>query len=203
MIENPEPLKPTGIMIKMIIVSAIVIVAIGAVAYRSFAVIPFALGVFASAGLNILKLRMLERTVQKVINMENQETGKNLVRLQYHLRYILTGVVLVAIGLIDNFTTPPIVEGSRSYFAAWAAIFPNGPASLLSAPLISVWGAILGIFTMQLSVIMIRFMKPEKDGTNFIKYEDDDELEFSDDADKELIEDNISVDVVNDTNKEQ
>ena len=56
----------------------------------------------------------------------------------------------------------------------WAALFPNGPQSLLSAPLISIWGALAGIFTLQLSVILVRSMKLEKDGDNFIEYSDDD-----------------------------
>ena len=183
--ENHEPLKPTGIMIKMVIVAALIIIVIGAVFYRSLAVIPFALGVFVSSGLNIFKLRMLERTVQKVIHMDDQEAGKNVVRLQYLLRYFLTGIVLVAVGLISNFTSPPPPFSARQwYIGVWEAIFPNAPESLLNAPFISIWGAIAGIFTLQLSVILVRTMKLEKDGDNFIKYEDDEDSEETPDNDE-------------------
>ena len=160
----------------MVLIAALVIIVIGAVFYRSLAAIPFTFGVLITSGLNIIKLRMLERTVHKVVYMEDPEMGKNVVRLQYLLRYFLTGVVLVAVGLIHTYTTPaPFYSSRDAYFGVWAALFPNGPQSLLSAPLISIWGAIAGIFTMQLSVILVRSMKLEKDGNNFIKYDDDDE----------------------------
>jgi len=187
---TPEPLKPSRLMIKMVLIAALIIIAIGAVYYRSLAAIPFALGVLITSGLNILKLRMLERTVQKVIYMEDQEMGKNLVRLQYLLRYFLTGVVLVAIGLIHNFTSPPPFYSDREwYIAVWGTIFPNAPESLLTAPFISMWGALAGIFTLQLSVIIVRSFKLEKDGTNFIKYDDENDEE-TDDADAETNREN-------------
>jgi len=90
---------PSRIMTKMIIVAALIIIAIGAVYYRSFAVIPFALGVIITLSLNIIKIRMLEKTVQKVLEMDDPEAGKNVVRFQYLIRYFLTGIVLVAVGL--------------------------------------------------------------------------------------------------------
>ena len=172
--ESPNPSK---LMRRMIVVSALAIIVIGAVFYRSLAAIPFALGVMVTSGLNIIKLRMLERTVRKVINMDDQEAGKNVVRLQYLFRYFITGVVLVAVGFIYNYTTPPPFYSSReNYFGVWAALFPNAPEALLNSPLISIWGAIIGIFTMQLSVILVRSMKLEKDGDNFIKYDEDGEV---------------------------
>jgi len=157
----------------MVAVAAFVIIVIGALFYRSLAAVPFALGVLITSGLNVLKLRMLERTVLKVVDMDDRETGKNYVRIQYLLRYFLTAIVLVAIGLIHNYTTPPPIYSSRdSFIGVWAALFPNGPEALLGAPLISLWGALAGIFTMQLSVILVRSMKLEKDGDNFIAYDD-------------------------------
>lgn len=190
-----ESPKASKLMIRMVIIAALVIIVIGIVVYRSFAALPFALGVMTTAGLNIMKLRMLTRTVQKVVHMDDQDAGKNVIRLQYLLRYFLTGAVLVAVGLIQNYTTPPPIFSTReSYFAVWAALFQflntNGPESLMSAPLISLWGALAGIFTMQISVILVRSMKLEKDGDNFIEYKDDEEEnsndtdENSDDEDK-------------------
>ena len=170
-----ESPKASKLMIRMVLIAALAIILAGAVFYRSLAAIPFAFGVLITSGLNIIKLRMLLRTIRKVVYMEDPAMGKNVVRLQYLLRYILTGAVLVAVGLIHNYTTPPPFYSSReAYFGVWAALFPNGPQSLLSAPLISIWGALAGIFTLQLSVILVRSMKLEKDGDNFIEYSDDD-----------------------------
>jgi len=174
----------------MVLVSALIIIVIGIIFYRSLAALPFALGVMATAGLNVLKLRMLDRTVQKIIQMDNQETGKNIIRLQYLFRYFITGVVLVIIGLIHNFTTAPEWFSSREwYIPVWATIFPNAPEALLNAPFISLYGALFGIFTLQLAVIIVRSLKLEKDGEHFVNYEDDENdennVENSDNADSD------------------
>jgi len=166
--------NPTALMTRMVLISALLMIVIGVVIYRSLAALPFAFGVIITSGLNIMKIRMLEQTVRKVIEMEDPEAGKNVVRLRYLLRYFLTGIVLVAVGLIHSYTTPaPLYSSRESYLAVWALLFPGGPESLLTSPLISIWGALAGIFTLQLSVILVRSMKLEKDGDNFIKYEDD------------------------------
>jgi len=179
--ESFETPRASGLMIKMVFAAALLIIVIGVVYYRSLAALPFAFGVAITSGLNIIKLRMLEKTVHKVVHMDDQEAGKNMIRLQYLLRYFLTGVVLVAVGLISNYTTaPPIYSNRESYFAVWAILFPNAPEALLNSPFISIWGALAGIFTLQLSVIIVRSMKLEKDGDNFIEYQDDDEDEEND-----------------------
>jgi len=119
-------------MIQMVGAAALVFMLAGAVFYRSPAALPFALGVFIPSALNVLKIIMLDRTVKKVVNMDDPNTGKNYVRLQYLLRYLLTGLVLLAIGLIHTRTDPPVI---------------------------SIWGAVAGVFTMQISVIICRSMK--------------------------------------------
>ena len=173
----------TKLMIRMVAIAALIIILIGIIYYRSLAAFPFALGVMVTSFLNIIKLRMLERTVWKIVQMDDQEAGKNVIRFQYLLRYFITGVVLVIIGLISNYTTQPPVYSSREvYIAVWAWLFPGAPDALKSAPFISIWGAIAGIFTLQLSVILVRSLKLEKDGDNFIKYKDDD-LETGDNED--------------------
>ena len=189
--DNPVSKNPTALMTRMVMISALLIIIIGVVIYRSFAALPFAFGVIITSGLNIIKIRMLEQTVRKVIEMDDPEAGKNVVRLRYLLRYFLTGVVLVAVGLIHSYTTPPPLYSSRgSYLAVWSQLFPGGPESLLSSPLISIWGALAGIFTLQLSVILVRSMKLEKDGDNFIEYVDDEE---SDENDEVLSEDDSTI----------
>ena len=191
--------KPSKLLVRMIGVAALGIMLIGLIYYRSFAVIPFILGVLILAGLNMLKVYMLERTVQKVTNMKvgEEEMGKNIVRFHYLLRYFLTGVVLVIIGLIQNYSTEPLPHANRTiYINIWAALFPNGPESLLSAPFISIWGALAGLFTLQIAVLIVRSMKLEKDGTNFIKYEDDPEADSN-------VDSNEDTEVLNEQNNEE
>ena len=140
---------------------------------------------------------MIERTVEKVIDTDDEQTGKNIVRLQYLFRYFLTGIVLLAIGLIQNYTSPPPIYSAREwYIGVWAFLFPGAPEALLTAPLINIWGALFGIFTLPASVFLLRVFKPEKDGTNFIKYEDDDDDDddvSNDDAEIEANEDEIGT----------
>ena len=122
-------------MILVICVSALVLIAGGIVlilvvaSLPSKEAFPYAIGVLLSSALNVAKVCMLERTVQKTLDMEDADAGKNFVRLQYLLRYLLTGVILVVAAL---------------------------------TPFINIWGAILGIFTLQISIIIGRSMKIEE-----------------------------------------
>ena len=129
---------PSKKMILVIGISALVIIAGGAAIYRSIEAIYFALGTILTSALNVLKVIMLERTVKKVVNIEEPETGKNYVRLQYLLRYFLTGIVLLAVGLVTAYVEPPFIN---------------------------IWGAIAGIFTLQISVIIVRSMKLDEPNT--------------------------------------
>ena len=61
--------------------------------------LPFALGALLGALLNVFKVWMLDRTVKKVVGMEAAKAG-NYVRMQQLLRFVLTGLVLVAAALI-------------------------------------------------------------------------------------------------------
>jgi len=81
--------------------------------------------------LNVCKIVLLERTVKKALELDNQDFGRNYVRFQYLGRYFLTAIVLLGAGLI-GYLTPHV------------SIIP---------------GAIAGVFTMQISVIIVRHMK--------------------------------------------
>jgi len=83
-------------MIKFMVIVALVMIAAGAVFFRSAEALPFALGVFLTTALNVLKAVWLEHTVNRVVEMEEGKAGSNLVRFQYLLRFILTGLVMVA-----------------------------------------------------------------------------------------------------------
>lgn len=91
----------------------------------------FAVGVALMALLNAGKILLLERTVKKALELDDPNYGKNYVRFQYLIRYFLTAAVLLGAGLI-GYLTPHV--------------------SIII-------GAIAGVFTMQISVIIVRHMK--------------------------------------------
>jgi hypothetical protein len=120
--------------------------------------------------------------------MDDQAHGKVIVTLHSMLRFLITGVVLAIIGVIHSYTSPPPISNpNRAYLEVWAAIFPGAPESLLTAPLISLWGALFGIFTLKLSLKLIGFLKLEKDGEHFVKYEDDEEDEVESDNEENAV----------------
>ena len=140
---------PTGKILRMIILVCLAMIA-GGVLYYSlvgdlYEALPFALGVIVTSALNILKIIMLERSIQKTLSMDNPDTGKNYIRLQYLLRYFLTAVVLVIIGLLHVFVDNPRI--------------------------ISIWGALFGLFTMQIALIVVRHTKLIEDEPPAVKDE--------------------------------
>ena len=109
-------------LIFVICISAAVIIAVGAVYYRSALALPFALGVFLAAGLNCLKIVMIERVAIKITQMGEGVQG--YVGMQYLFRLLLTGVVLFVCHI---------------------------------SPFINLWGAVIGIFTLQVATLSLRF----------------------------------------------
>jgi len=126
--------KTANRMVLMIGVAALALIIIGAAIYRSIDALYFAIGVILSSSLNVGKVFLLERTVQKTLEMDNPTTGKNYVRFQFFLRYVCTGLILAGAGLISTYVDPPFIN---------------------------IWGAIAGIFTLQISVIIVRHSKLE------------------------------------------
>ena len=127
--------RPSKRMILVIGISVLVLIVAGVLIYRSLEALYFAFGVILTSSLNVLKIIMLERTVNKVVGMDEPDAGKNYVRLQYLLRYILTGAVLLAAGLISVYVHPPFIN---------------------------IWGAVAGIFTLQIAVISVRAMRMDE-----------------------------------------
>jgi len=119
-------------MIFFVGASALVFIIIGAAVYRSVDALYFAIGVVLTSSLNVAKVWLLERTVQKTLEMDDPTAGKNYVRFNFLLRYVLTGLVLAAAGMISVYVEPPFIN---------------------------IWGAIAGIFTLQISVIIVRHRK--------------------------------------------
>ena len=85
------------VILAVCILCAIVILA-SVIYYRSFEFLAFALGAFLTCGLNVVKIIMLERTVDKAIEMEAAH-AKNYITAQYLFRLAITAVVLVAAAL--------------------------------------------------------------------------------------------------------
>jgi hypothetical protein len=94
----------------------------------------FSVGALAVSSLNVLKVFMIARTVSRVtaLGTEGATSGKNIMRLQYSLRLLITGVVLAGIFI--------------------AAIRVNFTA---------IWGAIIGLFTLQIAAFILRALKQD------------------------------------------
>ena len=111
-------------------VVALIIIIGGALYHRSMPeVMYFALGVILTTCLNAVKLLMLERTAEKIVNLEEEARAKGAAGLQYLLRFVLTIGVFLAAAFI---------------------------------PLIDLFGAIFGIFTMPLSLHIWRIVSKKQ-----------------------------------------
>ena len=100
------------------VILLLLLIAASAAYYRSFAFAPFAFGAILGAGLNVVKITMLERAVVKAVGMEKKDAG-NYIRFQYFLRLLITGLVLIL-----SATLPFI-----SIWGAAAGIFTMPPAT--------------------------------------------------------------------------
>lgn len=124
--------KATKNIIMMICIVALVFIIGGVAFHRSIHALYFALGVIITSSLNVVKMYLVERTVNNTLEIENQESGKIYVKLQFLLRYVITIAVLLGVGLINVFVEPPFI---------------------------SIWGTIAGLFTLQVAVIIVRHRK--------------------------------------------
>ena len=113
-------------MCLVVVISALAIMIGGAIFYRTLEALNFALGVFLSTALTILKIYLLDRNVSRILDMDDAKAGRNYFQAQYIVRYLLTGAVLVAAALI---------------------------------PFINIYGAVLGVLTMQIAVFAVKMMK--------------------------------------------
>jgi len=129
--------SPAKKMIFFIGILCLVMIIGGVVFYRSVAAISFAVGVIMTSALNVLKVAMIQRTVNKLVEIEDDNAGRNFARLQALLRLFTSGAVLVLAAVL-------------------AAFVPFVDISLL-------WGAIIGIFTLKIAAILAKFVKPEED----------------------------------------
>ncbi|MCL1819836.1 MAG: ATP synthase subunit I [Oscillospiraceae bacterium] len=95
--------KPARNMMITIGIAVAVITAAAAAYYFLISdilqIFPFILGLALTAGLNIIKVYMIDKAVVKSLDKEGKSAA-NYIRLQYLIRYLLTGAVLIAAALI-------------------------------------------------------------------------------------------------------
>ena len=127
-------------MISVICIAAIVFIIAGVIVSLALDTIEddqaiwFALGVLLTSGLSVVKVILLERAISKTLDMDNPTAGSNYIRIQYLMRYLMTGGALALAGIVTRFVQPPFLN---------------------------LYGAIAGAFTLQISVIVVRSMKLE------------------------------------------
>lgn len=86
-------------MITIMGVSFIVFVLASIIYYRSLSFFPFALGVLLGTALSMMKVIMIEKVVDKSLEMDTK-TAPNYIKLQYMVRFLFTGILLVAAALV-------------------------------------------------------------------------------------------------------
>jgi len=77
--------------------------------------LPFALGVILMMGLNVAKVFMIERTVNRTSEIEDIKSGKTYIRLQYLARFGLTAAVLIFAALTDFIDIWGVVAGVLAF----------------------------------------------------------------------------------------
>lgn len=88
-------------MIITILVIGLVGVLGSVIYYRSLGFLPFLFGVLLGSAVSIAKVFLLERAVDKALELEGQH-AKNYVSLQHILRLFLTGVVIFIGAVVDQ-----------------------------------------------------------------------------------------------------
>ena len=119
-------------IIIMIGLAALAMIIGGVIFYRSIHALYFAFGVIITSSLNVGKVFLLEKTVTNTLELQDENAGRNYVKLQFMLRYVITALVLLGVGLINLYVNPPFI---------------------------SIWGTLFGMFTLQVAVIIVRHRK--------------------------------------------
>lgn len=101
-------------MIFTISIIGLVCILISIIYYRSLDSLPFMLGVLLGSVVSIFKVLLLERTVDKALEME-QNHVKGYVRLQHMFRQLLSGIVLFMGALVPQISLWGVVAGTLSF----------------------------------------------------------------------------------------
>jgi len=84
------------------IVASIVGVVVSVVFEIEFNVIPFIIGVFLGAAVNVIKVVMIRRVVKRATDVE-KPVSVAYIQVQFFLRFFLVLIVLIAAVIFDNF----------------------------------------------------------------------------------------------------
>lgn len=104
-------------MIFTILVISLICILASAIYYRSLDFLPFMLGVILGSALSILKVFLLERAINNVLEMKKNKAG-SYVSLQHMLRLLLTGVVLFIGAVVPQISLWGVVAGVFAFQVA-------------------------------------------------------------------------------------
>ncbi|MEA4969986.1 MAG: ATP synthase subunit I [Candidatus Pelethousia sp.] len=104
-------------MIVTICILASIFMAASVLYYRSLSCLPFMLGVLLGALASVAKVFLLERAVNRAVNME-KEAAAGYITLQHMLRLFLTGAVLVLAALVPAVNLWGAAAGILTYQVA-------------------------------------------------------------------------------------
>lgn len=101
-------------MIRTILIVAGIALVISIIYYRSLAFLPFLFGVVLGTLSSIVKVVLLDRTVDKAVAMEKKE-AKRYVSSQQFLRLIVSAVPLIIGAFVDGVSIWGAVVGVLAY----------------------------------------------------------------------------------------
>lgn len=85
--------------------------------YRSLDFLPFLLGIILGAAVSILKVFLLERAVDKALEMDKKKAG-NYVSFQHIFRLLISGVVIFIGAVVPQISLWGVAVGILSFQAA-------------------------------------------------------------------------------------
>ncbi len=101
-------------MVINILIIAFASILISVAYYRSMNFLPFLFGVLSGSALSILKVFLLEHTVNMALTMEKTRAGA-YVSIQYILRFLLTGIVLYFGAVVPQVSLWGVAAGILSF----------------------------------------------------------------------------------------
>ena len=109
-------------MIFTILIIALICVIGSLIYHRSLDFLPFLLGILLGSATSIIKVFLLERTVDNALSMKKESVG-NYVGFHHILRLLLTGLVLFLGAVVPQISLWGVAAG----ILAFLSIFPWGP----------------------------------------------------------------------------
>lgn len=97
-------------MVKVVIVIALLCVIASIIYHRSLEFLPFLFGIILGSAVSIVKISLIDRTVDKALDMEKNKSSKYLA-LQNTLRLLLSGVVLVIGAIVPQVSIWGVAAG--------------------------------------------------------------------------------------------